>query len=181
MQVLIAVDLLNGFLQPRYPLYCGDKTTEIIPRVAQLARDIDNEGGLVICVRDSHDISDNEFKIYPPHCLTNTAESLLIHELAIIPHTNVFKNTVDAFYLTDLGCYLPLSGTVDNVIIVGVCTDICVLYTVEGLVIRGYDVTVYSNCVGSFDQLGHEHALRLMEKTLKIKVEEYNGCPEIHG
>ncbi len=176
MRVLIAVDMLNGFLQPRYPLYCGEKAVEIIPRVAQLAQDIDGEGGLVIYMRDSHDISDNEFKIYPPHCLTNTSEAFLIHELATIPHTNVFKNTVDAFYLTDLGSYLPLPETVDNVIVVGVCTDICVLYAVKGLVIRGYDVTVYSNCVGSFDQLGHEHALRLMEKTLKIRVREYNGC-----
>ena len=53
--VLMVIDMLNGFLQPGRNLYCGDHSRLIIPKVADL---IDKElsmGSDIIFICDSHD------------------------------------------------------------------------------------------------------------------------------
>ena len=43
----------------------------------------------------------------------------------------------------------------DVVEVVGVCTDICVLHTVDDLRARGYEVVVHQDLVETFDAPGH--------------------------
>ncbi|HAG08307.1 MAG TPA: cysteine hydrolase, partial [Desulfotomaculum sp.] len=52
----------------------------------------------------------------------------------------------------------------------GVCTNICVLYTVEELCNRDYKVVVYRQGVASFDLQAHNWALVQMESVLGAKV-----------
>ena len=56
----------------------------------------------------------------------------------------------------------------DRVIVVGVCSDICVLYTVAGLSIRGYSVAVPADCVETFDA------------PPRHKAEDKNACALLH-
>jgi len=81
----------------------------------------------------------------------------------------IYKRRYSAFFGTDLDLTLRELG-VTEVELVGVCTQICVLYTAADARMLNYDVTVRRNCVASFDPQAHEFALKEMEKTLGVKV-----------
>ena len=59
---------------------------------------------------------------------------------------------------------------VDKMIICGVCTDICVLYTTADARNRNYEVEVPTDCVATFDPQAHEWALDHIEKILGGKL-----------
>jgi hypothetical protein len=54
----------------------------------------------------------------------------------------------------------------EKLIVVGVCTDICVMHTVADARNRDYPVEVPVDCVATFDEEMHRFALKHMEKTL---------------
>ena len=164
---ILVVDMVKGFLEPGYPLYCGDEARHIIPHVLQLLSAHRESPVFYIC--DCHAPDDKEFKMFPPHCVAGTAEAELIDELKPFPGTIVPKISFSACYLTDLEALLEKIHP-EIVTVVGVCTDICVLYTVADLRLRDYKVEVPASCVASFDPKGHEWALRHIEKVLGANV-----------
>ena len=58
----------------------------------------------------------------------------------------------------------------DELYLVGVCTNICVLYTAADARNLGYTVNIYRDGVASFDQAAHDFALSEAEKTLGCRV-----------
>ena len=169
-EVLIIVDMQRGFLEPGHPLYCGDEVRErVIPKVVDLAERKLKKGAQLIFTQDSHEPEDPEFKMWPPHCIRGTEEEEIIPELSGFPGIRVKKRRYSAFYGTDLDRILEEFDP-DLVTVAGVCTDICVLYTVADLRNRDYQVQVYADCVDSFDREAHEFMLRHMEKVLGVKV-----------
>lgn len=162
-EAIIVVDMLNGFLKEDYPLYCGDEAREIIPRVASLLRSYHHPGIIYVC--DSHAEDDPEFKMFPRHCVAGTDEAEIIDELRDIPGEVIIKSGISAFYGTRLDGILE-DIKPGKVVVVGVCTDICVRYTVAGLRFRGFQVEVPADCVASFDKGEHESALNHIEKVL---------------
>ena len=82
----------------------------------------------------------------------------------------IHKTRFSPFYGTKLTELLKEleseSGEPLQVTVVGVCTDICVYFTVEGLRNRDYKTIVYRDMVASGDPLGHEVFLGHMEKVL---------------
>ena len=54
--------------------------------------------------------------------------------------------------------------------VVGVCTNICVLYTVEELRNRDYRAIVYQKGVASFDEEAHRWALKQMQAVLGVEL-----------
>jgi nicotinamidase/pyrazinamidase len=170
-KVLIVVDMLNGFLIPGAPLYCGEASRRIIPFVKEMIDSYNREGSPVIFLADNHTPDDPEFAMFPPHCVKGTEEAQVIDELKenagrdiIIP-----KTRFSGFYKTDLGNILAEMRP-DLVEVVGVCTNICVLYTVEGLRNRDYSVRVHRRGVASFDVEAHEFALAQMRSVLGAEV-----------
>ena len=162
-KLVIVVDMLRGFLEPGYPLYCGDASRRIIPPVLELLGR--PETGPIVYLADSHAPDDLEFRMFPPHCIRGSVESELIPELAPFPGRVVPKTRYSGFYGTDLETVL-LDAAPGLVTVVGVCTDICVMHTVADLRNRDYAVEVPEACVASFDQEAHLCALRHMEKIL---------------
>ncbi|GAI76846.1 unnamed protein product [marine sediment metagenome] len=53
---------------------------------------------------------------------------------------------------------------------VGVCTNICVLYTAVSARMLNYKVTVLKNAVASFDQQAHDFALKQMKDVLGVEI-----------
>lgn len=163
-KTLIVLDMLNGFCDPRGALY-SDAARGIVPFVALKIEEHLRAGSQIIFVADQHDPDDREFSRYPRHCVKGSWESEVFPEIAAkAPNAAlVAKKRYGAFYNTRLdevlNAYKP-----DLVEVVGVCTNICVLYTVEELVNRDYEVRVYRDGVASFDQQGHEFALKEMAR-----------------
>jgi len=167
--VVLVVDMLRGFLEPGHPLFCGENARRIIPAVRRLLEAEAARGSRVIFICDHHDPDDREFQMFPRHCVAGTPEAEVIPELADIPGERVYKRRYSGFFETPLEERLKEIGP-ERVVIVGVCTDICVLFTAADARNRDYNVEVPVDCVASFDEEAHRFALRHMERVLGVKL-----------
>nr|MBC7243968.1 cysteine hydrolase [Chloroflexota bacterium] len=167
--VVIVVDMLRGFLEEGHTLFCGPAAREIIPCVRQLLQNEKEKGSHIIFLADTHDPDDKEFAMFPPHCVRGTSECEIIPELADFPGEVIPKRRYSGFYDTVLEDRLKELQP-DKIIVVGVCTDICVMHTVADARNRDYVVEVPRDCVASFDPEAHAFALKHMEKILGAKI-----------
>ncbi len=166
---VLVVDMLRGFLESGYPLYCGDDARDIIPRVRDLIERELADGASVWFIADNHAPDDLEFEMFPPHCIEGSIESEVVPELADLVETYIPKRRFSAFFETDIEDRLRKLRP-DKVIIVGVCTDICVMHTAADARNRDYAVEAPVGCVASFDRTAHENALQHMDKVLGVKL-----------
>ena len=133
-----------------------------------MQRTIEDElarGSSVFFNADNHAPDDPEFKMFPPHCVRGSEEAQVIPELSKYPGKLVPKTHDSAFFATALDETLR-DLKPHKLTVCGVCTDICVLYTVADARNRGYQVEVPAGCVATFDTEAHEWALQHMEKIL---------------
>jgi nicotinate phosphoribosyltransferase len=166
---VLVIDMLRGFLEKGYPLYCGDLARDIIPNVKRLLEHELSRGSKVFFICDNHTPDDLEFEMFPPHCITGTAEAEVIPELAAIPGEIIPKNRFSGFFKSALERKLKELAP-EKLIVCGVCTDICVLHTVADARNRGYTVEVPTDCVASMDQRAHRFALDHIERILGAKL-----------
>ncbi|MBN1369383.1 MAG: cysteine hydrolase [Dehalococcoidaceae bacterium] len=162
---VLVIDMLKGFCQEGYPLYCGETVSSIIPNVAGLLQEETEKGSRVFFIADSHKPDDLEFKMFPPHCISGSPESEIIDELGGYRGERIDKQRYSAFYNTSLDEKLR-EHKPEKLIVCGVCTDICVMHTVADARNRDYQVEVPVECVTSFDPEAHRWALEHMEKIL---------------
>ncbi len=170
-KALLVIDMLNDFVRPGGALYIGEGGRRIIPYIAGEVARARAEGVPVIYICDRHRPDDGEFALFPPHCLAGTEGAEVCRELA--PQAGDFivpKRRYSGFYGTDLDLLLRELG-VAELLLVGVVTNICVLYTAADAVMRNYRVTVLTRGVASFDEEAHKFALKEMEKTLGARLE----------
>ncbi|MEW6357659.1 MAG: isochorismatase family cysteine hydrolase [Planctomycetota bacterium] len=170
-KALVVIDMVKGFFVEGSALYCGKKARKIIPFVKAKLEEYEKHGYFVVFVCDNHDPDDEEFNAFAPHCVRGTEETEVIDELKDFAkrHRVLPKRRYSAFFDTDLGGVLE-EAKPDLVEVVGVCTNICVLFTVEDLRNRDYPVRVYAEGVASFDREAHEFALKQMGSVLAVEV-----------
>jgi nicotinamidase/pyrazinamidase len=171
VKALLVVDMLIGFCRPGHSLSLEESTLELEARIAHRIHDAMERGDPVFFACDAHQLSDPELQQFAPHCLKDTPEAQIVETFA--PWTAkaiiVEKHTFSPFYETDLEVLLASSG-VTAVAVAGVCTDICVLFTVEELRNRGYTVSVEADCVMASRADRQEPMLRYFERVLGIRV-----------
>ena len=167
--VVLVVDMLRGFLERDYVLYCGDEARKIIPNLQKVLTQEQEHGSKIIFICDTHEEDDLEFKMFPPHCIRGTAEGEVIPELSAFLGEHISKRRYSAFFETDLGEKLRTLAP-ERIVVCGVCTDICVMHTVADARNRDYYVEVPANCVASFDPEAHIYALQHMAKILGAKI-----------
>ncbi|MBC8429563.1 MAG: isochorismatase family protein, partial [Dehalococcoidia bacterium] len=167
--VVLVIDMVRGFLEEGYPLYCGEKARRIIPNVQRLLERELAQGSTVFFLCDLHAPDDPEFNMFPPHCIEGTAETEVIPELARYQGEIIPKRRFSAFFDTPLERKLSQLKP-EKLIVCGVCTEICVLHTVSEARNRDYEVEVPVDCVASFDEKAHHFALGHMERTLGAKL-----------
>ena len=168
-RAVIVTDMLRGFLEEGYPLYCGMEARAIIPNVQKLLERELKQGARVFYLCDHHGPDDQEFEMFPPHCVEGTVEAELIPELAEYPGEIISKRTFSSFYNTPLDKRLKAAKP-EPVTVCGVTTHICVLQAVIDARNRGYEVEVPVDCVASFDKKAHSFALDYMEKVLGARL-----------
>ncbi|MCL5036405.1 MAG: cysteine hydrolase [Chloroflexi bacterium] len=169
---LIVVDMLKDFIDPGGVLYCGEHSREIIPAVKREIDSAREKGIPVIFVNDTHAHDDSEFRMFPPHCVVNSEGAEMIPEISPLPDDYIVKkNRYSAFFETGLEELLQRLE-INHLIIVGVCSNICVLYTSADALNREYSVEVPADAVTSFDREAHEFALKELKNTLGANVRE---------
>lgn len=169
-EALIVIDMLNDFIKPEGALSVGEIGGKIVPFIKSEIEKMRQENKPVIFICDNHKENDPEFAMFPPHCVENTLGAKIIDELQptkkdfIIP-----KRRYSGFFGTDLDLVLR-ENDINTVNLVGVCTNICVLYTAADARMRHYDVNVLKNGVASFDSVAHQFALQQMETVLGANI-----------
>ncbi|HUW63474.1 MAG TPA: isochorismatase family cysteine hydrolase [Spirochaetia bacterium] len=164
-RLLLVIDMLRDFLDPGGGLDCGEAARGVIPFVREKVTAFRAAGDPVVFVCDAHEPDDQEFRRFPAHCVAGTPGAEVIEGLAAPGDTMIAKKRFSAFYGTGLEELLQRLQP-EEIHVVGVCTNICVLYTVEELSNRDWKTFVYRDGVASFDGMAHRVALSQMEGVL---------------
>ncbi len=161
---LVIVDMQNDFCSPDGALYVGDQVKPIIEPIKLLAECALKSGVKVVFTQDFHDPSDEEFNVWPRHCVAGTDGAEIIGEL---PHGRsdyvVHKTRYTAFHGTGLRNWLEGQKQIDTLIIVGVVTNICVLHTASDAALLGYRIMVPKDCTAALTDYDKEYALHHIE------------------
>lgn len=169
---LVLVDIINGFctvgsgnLAPRAP---DTQIAGMVDESVKLAREFCEKKWPIYALLDSHH-PDVPEPPYPPHCIAGTDESNLVPSLQWLekePNVTIRrKDCIDGFLgsLEKDGSNVFVdwvkSNEIKAILVVGICTDICVLDFVcsalsarnHGLLSPLEDVIVYSHGCATFD------------------------------
>ena len=154
-RVKLLIDTIKGF--HNIGNLANPRMADIIPNIVKLLEK-DEPSDRTVLLGDCHDPDDEEFKMFPRHCVGGTEETKIIDEL-LIPFvkargTYIPKTRYSGFFNTELGLILEVLKP-EQVVVVGVCTDICILHTVADLRNRYYKVIIPRDCVETFDAPNH--------------------------
>ncbi|MEG2789426.1 MAG: isochorismatase family protein [Romboutsia sp.] len=118
---LFIVDMNNGFAK-NGALY-SPRIESLINPISNFAKYISNDVHNIIAFTDCHKIDSIELLSYPSHCLENGLESQIVDELRNIKNINILpKNSTNGFFALNNFNF----DNIDNIILVGDCTDICI-------------------------------------------------------
>lgn len=168
-EALLIIDMLEDFVRAGAPLEVP-ATRAILPALQRRLTAARAKGTAVIYVGDAHLADDQEFTRmgWPPHAVKGTAGAQVVAELAPLETDPVVEKTsYSGFHHTGLEGILQARG-IDSLVLTGCVTNICILYTAYDAVIRGYRVTVPTDCVAPLDPADGDFALRQMERVLGV-------------
>ncbi len=153
--VVLVIDMLAGFCT-RGNL-CSPRYAPVVERLSAYLEQAERDGARLVFLADTHTPDDPEFRMFPPHCVEGSGEEEVVPELSRFAArgTLVRKHSYSGFFGTSLADVLERLAP-RTVVVTGVCTDICVLHTVAGLRVRGYDVVVREDLVETYDAPGHD-------------------------
>ncbi|MDK2886242.1 MAG: nicotinamidase/pyrazinamidase [Thermosipho sp. (in: thermotogales)] len=173
MKALFVIDMQNDFAKKGGALYF-DGADKIIPFVLNLIEKYKSQNLPIIFTQDWHKEDDKEFEIWPKHCIKNTYGAEIIDEIKkiIADYKNAFfikKNRYSAFFNTNLDKIVK-SLKIEETDVVGLVTNICVLFTVEELRNRDIKVNVFKEGTISYDNYMYDFSLKLMNEVLNVNI-----------
>ncbi|AEB76305.1 isochorismatase family cysteine hydrolase [Clostridium botulinum] len=132
---LVIVDMINGFAKQGNLM--SPRIKNIIPSVVNTTKICENSGFEILAFADAHTMDSIEFKNYPIHCLKGTFESQLIDELKEFKSIQVIeKNSTNGYMENEFKRWMKKNNNINNFIVIGNCTDICVMQFV--LTLKSY-------------------------------------------
>lgn len=165
-KALLIIDMLKDFVEDGAPLEVslGRKIVQNIKSQIDEAR---KQGIPIIYVCDNHKEDDPEFRLWPSHAVKGTKGAEVVDDIKPKKDdTIVYKKTYSGFFETELDAVLKKIGA-NELILTGVCTEICVLYTAADAYMRGYEVNILEDCVAGLNDEDHRFALRQIKEVLK--------------
>lgn len=123
---LVIVDLINGFA--REGMLKSERVETLIPNAIRLIDICDSRNILKIAFADSHEENCIEFDYYPIHCVKGTKEAEIVNEIKEKGNYKLFyKNSTNGFLESEFTRWLNDNSGINNFILAGDCTDICIL------------------------------------------------------
>ena len=181
MRALIIVDMLNDFVDGKL---ANPKAQAIVEPLQRLLAHAREDGWVVVFSNDAHHSDDPELKVWGEHAMAGTPGANVIPQL--VPREGEIvspKRDYGAFDGTGLDEQLKERG-VDEVVIAGQHTHICVRHSSYGALRRGYDISIPRDAVCAFEGVDEDEALAYLEMAYAAKitsVDELVGTPVAVG
>jgi nicotinamidase-related amidase len=167
---LLIIDAINDLEFP------GGKA--MLPRAKRMARSIaklkeraERARVPAVYVNDNFGRWRSDFRRLVNHCLEDDVLGRPVVE-QLLPDENdyfVLKPKHSGFYNTTLDLLLEYLGA-KTLVITGMATDVCVLFTAADAYMRDFRVIVPSDCVTALTPAVHRAALAQMRKTIKAEI-----------
>jgi nicotinamidase-related amidase len=167
MKALIVVDMLVDFVEGALANPDAQRIVEPIRKLLAHARE---HGWVVVYSNDGHRAGDPELRVWGEHAMEGTPGAQVIDALA--PQLGDIistKRVYGAFDFTRLDEALK-SRDVDEVVVTGQHTHICVRHTSYGALIRGYAIVVPRDAVCAFPGVDEEAALAYLAETYGARI-----------
>ncbi len=165
-KALLIIDMLNDFVLKGAPLEVPRARAIVGNIKKQINKARRGKTPIIYCC-DSHSRNDREFGLWPPHAVRGTRGAEIVDELKPRERDVIInKRTYSGFHRTTLDRTLKGLGT-RHLILTGVVTNICILYTAADAYMRGYEVSVPEDCAAAFRTEDHRFALRQIREILK--------------
>jgi nicotinamidase-related amidase len=157
---VIVVDMQNDFVKEGGSLLVP-AAKETISNISKLIERARKKKVNVLFTQDTHYDGDKEWTIWPEHCRKGTNGWQIIDELKPKEGELVFeKNRYDGFYGTNLEHYLMHVWNIENLVIVGTVSSICVLHTAASAGLRWYNIVIPANGISSLTDFDQAMTLR---------------------
>ena len=155
MKCLLVIDVQNGFVSP--------KTEYVVPRILELIEQFKDE--LIVATKFLNYKESPYVRFMGWERLTASPETDLIPEVENKANLVIEKAIYSA--CKDKLCNLLSAKDIDEVYLVGIDTDCCVLKTATDLFERGIRPIVLEHyCASNGGEDSHKAALRVMERTI---------------
>jgi nicotinamidase-related amidase len=162
MKALVIVDMLDDFVTGALANPRAERILEPLARLLEHARSSDD--WVVVFSNDAHEPSDPELRVWGEHAMAGSPGAQVVAELEPHPGPRELispKRGYGAFDGTGLDEQLRALG-VDEVVVTGQHTHICVRHSSYGALIRGYRVTVPRDAVCAFEGVDEDEALEYL-------------------
>jgi nicotinamidase-related amidase len=174
-EALLLIDLITDF-----DFEDGDRLFEstrgVVENITRLKERARQAGSPVIYVNDNFRKWDEDLTGLISRIKSKSEKGSEILQ-SIEPSENdfyVLKPQRSGFYATPLGVLL-LSLGVSKVVLAGVTTDICVLFTAHDAYMRGYGVAVPNDTTAAVTDEFHRDGMKLMERVAEADIGPANS------
>jgi len=173
--VLLLIDVINDLEFPE-----GDQLLEhMLPMARELAslKHAAREAGIpIVYVNDNFGRWRSDFNAQIEHCLHDGVRGEPIVKLLRPEREDYFilKPQQSAFAATPLELMLDHFGA-KTVILTGVATHMCVLFTAVDAYQRGYEIIVPRDCVAANTDQDTRHALSVLESGVRAETRPWRG------
>lgn len=150
MNALIVIDMQYDFINPQGKLYIKNSECLIEP-INKLIKEYRNNNQIVIFTKDSHPKGHISFRQWGEHCLKNSVGEEIV--LDIFEDDYVIKKGINKRSDSYSGWYIDknikselenilVEHCIDQIEIVGVATNVCVIATYNDLIKNNYKTTI---------------------------------------
>lgn len=152
------------------------RTVPVARHLARLKARAKKAGVPVIYVNDNFGKWQEDFKTMSDHFMRAEAKGRDVVELlrpepddyyVLKPHRSAFYSTTLELLLRDLKA--------KTLIITGVTSDICVLFTANDAYMRGFELYVPSDCVAAVKPVHEKQAMEFLKRVLKADTRKSSG------
>ncbi len=160
MKALIIVDMLDDFVDGKL---ANPRAQAIVEPLARLLDHARQDGWAIVFSNDAHHPDDPEIAIWGEHAMEGTPGAQVVEALAPREGEIVSpKRHYGAFDDTGLTEQLKALG-VDEVVIAGQHTHICVRHSSYGALRNGFAIIVPRDAVSAFEGVDEDEALEYLK------------------
>jgi nicotinamidase-related amidase len=169
MKALVIIDMLNDFVDGAL---ANPRAQAIVPPLGRLLEHARRDGWVVVFSNDAHEPGDPELVVWGEHAMANSPGAQVIPQLRPHPGARELvspKRAYGAFDGTGLDEKLRSLG-VDEIVLAGQHTHICVRHSAYGALIRGFRITVPRDAVCAFEGVDEDDALEYLRATYAARI-----------